>query len=591
MKPSSASSHWALAEAALAAFSVAPHALGGLWVRSPPGPVRTLFLELAAEWQLNATAKRIPLHVQESRLLGGIELAQTLATGRLHWESGLLAQSDGGVVILSMAERAQRQTVAHLCSALDTGTLKLAREGLNQSVPAAFGVIALDEGLEGEHPQNALTERLGLRVDLGSLSVHDALSSDVDRANLINAQMRWMSVAVPDSLIEALAATTLALGIDSPRALVLTSRLIKILAALEGRTEAIEVDLERAVVMALAHRATRLPEQPPEEADEEPSEPEPQEAQTEPNEQEPKENKDQPTDAPPLEALIEAALAYIPAGLLASLRQGHQPRSKSSGGGKSGTQQRHKQRGRPVGTEPGDPRRGGRLNLMATLRAAAPWQTLRRQQATSARQGQLHIKPSDFRTTRFRHQRESTTLFVVDASGSAAMHRMAEAKGAVELLLADCYSRRDSVALIAFRGNKAELLLPPTRSLVRAKKALAALPGGGGTPLAHAVELTTLLSEQILRDGATPTAVFLTDGVANIARDGTPGRQRAKEEAMTAAKQFKALKSRALVINASPRAQQKARELADALGGQYLAMPQADAKGLRNIVQSAEAIS
>ena len=165
MKPSSASSHWALAEAALAAFSVAPHALGGLWVRSPPGPVRTLFLELAAEWQLNATAKRIPLHVQESRLLGGIELAQTLTTDRLHWESGLLAQSDGGVVILTMAERVQRQTVAHLCSALDTGTLKLAREGLNQSVPAAFGVIALDEGLEGEQPQNALTERLGLRVN------------------------------------------------------------------------------------------------------------------------------------------------------------------------------------------------------------------------------------------------------------------------------------------------------------------------------------------------------------------------------------------------------------------------------------------
>ena len=100
-----------------------------------------------------------------------------------------------------------------------------------------------------------------------------------------------------------------------------------------------------------------------------------------------------------------------------------------------------------------------------------------------------------------------------------------------------------------------------------------------------------MLSEQILRDGATPTAVFLTDGVANIARDGTPGRQRAKEEAMTAAKHFRALNSRALVIDASPRAQQKARELADALGGQYLAMPQADAAGMRNIVRSAEAVN
>ena len=553
--------------------------------------MRTLFLELAADWQLTNVAKRIPLHAQESRLLGGLELTQTLATGKLHWESGLLAQSHGGVVTLTMAERVQRQTIAHLCSALDAGSLKLAREGLSQTVPAAFGVIALDEGLEGEQPQTALTERLGLRVDLENLSIHDALPSDIDSASLRSAQRSWLTVALDDALVEALAATTLALGIDSPRAMVLTARLIKILAALEGRSEATEGDLERAVVMALAHRSTRLPELPPENSDEETREPEPEPENEPAEESEPPDNQEQSEVTPPLDAVIEAAIAHIPPGLLASLRQGHQPRGKNSSGGKSGTQQRHKQRGRPVGTEAGDPRKGSRLNLMATLRAAAPWQTLRRQQATADRQGQLQIKPSDFRTTRFRHRRESTTLFVVDASGSAAMHRMAEAKGAVELLLADCYSRRDSVALIAFRGDKAELLLPPTRSLVRAKKALAALPGGGGTPLAHAVELTTLLSEQIIRDGATPTAVFLTDGVANIARDGTPGRQRAKEEAMMAAKHFRALNSRALVIDASPRTQQKARELADALGGQYLAMPQADAQGMRNIVRSAEAIN
>ena len=589
MMPTSASSHWALAEEALAAFSVAPHALGGIWVRSSPGPVRTLFLELAEDWQLNRIAKRIPLHAQEARLLGGIELTQTLATGKLHWETGLLAQSHGGVITLTMAERVQRQTIAHLCSALDTGNLRLAREGLSQTVPAAFGVIALDEGLEGEQPQTALTERLGLRVDLSSLSVHDALPSDIDSARLLNAQANWTSVTLSDDLTEALAVTTLALGIESPRAMVIASRLMKILAAINDRSAATEADLERAVIMSLAHRATRLPELPPEDDDNEASEPEPQEAQSE--EPESPSNNEQSEVTPPLDAVIESAIAHIPAGLLASLRQGHQPRGKSSAGGKSGSQQRHKQRGRPVGTEPGDPRRGSRLNLMATLRAAAPWQTLRRRQPNPGQQGQLLIKPSDFRTTRFRHQRESTTLFVVDASGSAAMHRMAEAKGAVELLLADCYSRRDSVALIAFRGDKAELLLPPTRSLVRAKKALAALPGGGGTPLAHAVELTTVLSEQIMRDGATPTAVFLTDGVANIARDGTPGRQRAKEEAMAAAKQFRALNSRALVIDASPRAQEKARELAAALGGRYLAMPQADAQGLRNMVRSAEAVN
>jgi magnesium chelatase subunit D len=90
--------------------------------------------------------------------------------------------------------------------------------------------------------------------------------------------------------------------------------------------------------------------------------------------------------------------------------------------------------------------------------------------------------------SRFKQRRETTTIFVVDASGSAALHRLAEAKGAVELLLADCYVRRDRVAMLAFRGKGAELMLPPTRSLVRAKRSLAGLPGGGGTPLAAGMD-------------------------------------------------------------------------------------------------------
>ena len=123
--------------------------------------------------------------------------------------------------------------------------------------------------------------------------------------------------------------------------------------------------------------------------------------------------------------------------------------------------------------------------------------------------------------------RDTTTIFVVDASGSAALHRLAEAKGAVELLLAECYVRRDQVALIAFRGRGAELLLPPTRSLVRAKRSLAALPGGGGTPLAAGIDAAVELAELALRRGETPIVVVLTDGRANVARDGTGGRARA----------------------------------------------------------------
>jgi magnesium chelatase subunit D len=187
---------------------------------------------------------------------------------------------------------------------------------------------------------------------------------------------------------------------------------------------------------------------------------------------------------------------------------------------------------------------------------------------------------------RYRQRSESTTIFVVDASGSAALHRLAEAKGAVELLLADCYVRRDQVAMIAFRGEAAELVLPPTRSLVRAKRGLGALPGGGGTPLASAIDMTAALADQTRRAGSTPCYVMLTDGRANIARSGEQGRDIAASDAVDSAGRLRAQDVQGLVIDTSPRPARQARELAEALGAQYLPMPHADAETLRDAVQA-----
>ena len=116
----------------------------------------------------------------------------------------------------------------------------------------------------------------------------------------------------------------------------------------------------------------------------------------------------------------------------------------------------------------------------------------------------LRMSPEDFRVTRYKQRTQTLTIFVVDASGSTALNRLAEAKGAVELLLADCYIRRDQVAVVAFRGRKAEILLPPTRSLVRAKRGLAGLPGGGGTPLARRSRPRRPLAMLARRRGETP---------------------------------------------------------------------------------------
>lgn len=211
------------------------------------------------------------------------------------------------------------------------------------------------------------------------------------------------------------------------------------------------------------------------------------------------------------------------------------------------------------------------------------------------------MRREDFHVRRFKQNRPTTTLFVVDASGSSALHRLAEAKGAVELLLADCYVRRDRVAVISFGGGTAQLLLPPTRSLARAKRSLSALPGGGGTPLAAGMDAARELAVQIARQGETPVVVLLTDGRANIARDGKPGRAQAGLDALQAAREFRLAGLSALLIDTSPQAQNQAQAqaqsqhpapaLAQAMGATYLPLPFASAKGLNQAVRLASGVS
>ena len=161
-------------------------------------------------------------------------------------------------------------------------------------------------------------------------------------------------------------------------------------------------------------------------------------------------------------------------------------------------------------------------------------------------------------------------------------------------MLAQAYVTRSEVALIAFRGQSAELLLPPTRSLTRARRSLAELPGGGGTPLAMGLHLAREVAESVIARGRSAALVILTDGRANIAADGTPGRPQAMSDAETAAKAIAARGIDALVVDISARPGPEGAGLASALGGRFLALPRADAKMLQaaiNAVQPAPARS
>jgi magnesium chelatase subunit D len=348
-------------------------------------------------------------------------------------------------------------------------------------------------------------------------------------------------------------------------------------AALFGRLSVYASDLERAAALVYSHKSlinndfTPQPEEPPP-----------------PSEQTP---DDQPGDQDtpgeltlPEEILLEAVRASLPPDVLARLAAGRAARAKSGASG-TGAARKGNRRGRPLPSRPGKLDGTSKIDLVATLRAAAPWQPLRR--AASPRGHLVHIRPEDIRVKRYEETSDRLLVFTVDASGSAAMARLGEAKGAIELLLAEAYARRDHVALIAFRGEGAELLLPPTRSLVQTKRRLAGLPGGGGTPLAHGLQAAMELAHQARARGMTPTLALLTDGRANIALDGTANRERAGEDATRLARALRATGTPAVVIDTATRPQDALRALAAALDAPYIALPRADAHRLSSAVSAA----
>lgn len=565
---------WVQACHVAALCAVDPRGLRGVLVRAPAGPARDAWLSLLRQLMGPETPwLRSPAQPTEDSLLGGLDLASTLASGRPCFAQGLLARADGGTVVFPMAERLSGAAAALLGQVLDTRTLALAREGVASTQSVEICGIALDEGLEDEHPPPALREVLGLHLDLHDLAPQNANSVPFSRARVLAAQRDLPDVRDAGDLLPMLANLSACLGVHSLRALLYAARVARASAALGGRITTDACDLELAVRWVLAPRATQLPQSKDTQACESPPPPQPPADITEESSANTDDNARLPDDvvlAAVASALGPEVLSSLAASLGRTVRRGT--------GGRAGERTRSGTRGRPLPSRQSPPRRGERLDLIASLKAAAPWQTQRRMEAAGRNDSRpCQLRKDDLRTRRFRQQMRTTTLFVVDASGSSALHRLAEAKGAVELLLAECYVRRDEVALIAFRGKVSDLLLPPTRSLVRARRCLAALPGGGGTPLAAAIDSAGRLAVEIRRRGNTPLVVFFTDGRANIGLDGAQGREAGDSDALKTARHFALLGAKSLLIDTSPRPSARAAELATALAADYLPLPHADA--------------
>ena len=599
---------WNDALTSLQLLQIDPSGFGGIWLRAPFGPVRERWLRHLLASGLNTV--KVPGSVDMERLLGGIDLSLTLQTGSLHMQSGLLQLADQGVVCISMAERFPDALMAPMTQAMDTQSLPPLRmsDGSESAPRTQFGVVALDESMDDEPPiGKSLQERLGLWFDLQALAPSDvpelelsqlyqgnasdqALDIRISAEKLLQARQLLPHIQWSDDQALAVCATALGLGIDSLRAPTLALRVACCHAALNMRSRVSDEDLEFAARRVLAPRATRWPapaeQQPaPDTSQEAEQEPPDQQAQQDPPPADQSSQDEPPTDSPSAEDLqemmIASALASLPPNLLDSLltKPGS---SQGNSSGRSGQFRSGMQRGRPLPPRPGRPAGHARLHVLATLRAAAPKQKLR----SGAGQGRVAIRSEDFHVHRFQQNSASCMILALDASGSAALQRLAEAKGAVELLLQQSYARRDSVCIVAFRGAKAQLLLPMTRSLVRAKRAMTGLPGGGGTPLALALKMACEQSIQLQRQGVTPILVVLSDGRANVTLQGLGGRVQAQADALLWVQQWRQTGHRSLWIDTSIQPDPQVQNLADAMGASYMPMPQVQAQRMANAMDN-----
>ena len=241
------SSFWADAEWSAALLALIGHPLGGVHLRAPPGPVRDYWLERLTELSGQPRLRKIPANIPEGRLLGGIDLGATLQHGKPIAETGLLGECDGQIVVAAMAERLPRNTVHHLCSALDNGQIIVARDAIEANLAARLTLVAQDEGMGDEWLHGALADRLGITLDITELGIHDVEDEHFTPRLVERARGLLDAVQLTDAQLATVTSLSLSLGIDSPRAALAAIKVARGCAALAGETMVAEHDIARAL--------------------------------------------------------------------------------------------------------------------------------------------------------------------------------------------------------------------------------------------------------------------------------------------------------------------------------------------------------